>query len=90
MAWCCHFLPSINIGMFNWAIIILLGFEIIYIALQASKGQESHFNVSTPLYAALFSLMAIAASVVTLYTLTSAFCFSLKNFLIYPTITCGQ
>jgi hypothetical protein len=45
-----------------------LGFEIAYIAFQASKGQLSHYNLSTPVYSALFSLMALAASLVTLYT----------------------
>ncbi|MBK8053577.1 MAG: hypothetical protein IPK35_09980 [Saprospiraceae bacterium] len=68
MAWYCHYLPKFNIEVFNWSIIILLGFEIIYISWQASKGQESHFNLSTPIYATLFSMMAIAASLVTLYT----------------------
>jgi len=68
MAWYCHYLPKFNIDVFNWAVIIFLGFEIVYIAIQASKGQLSHFNLSTPLYAALFSMMAIAATLVTLYT----------------------
>jgi len=54
--------------MFSWSVIILLGFEIFYIALQASKGQLSHYNLSTPVYSVLFSMMALAASVVTLYT----------------------
>jgi hypothetical protein len=49
-------------------VIILLGFEIFYIAFQASKGQLSHYNISTPVYAALYSGMAIAATLVTLYT----------------------
>jgi hypothetical protein len=68
MAWYCHYLPNFNITLFNWTIIILLGFEIAYIALQASKGQLSHYNLSTPIYSALYSLMALAATLVTLYT----------------------
>ena len=68
MAWYCYYLPNFNIRWFNWSVIILLGFEIFYIALQASKGQLSHYNLSTPVYSALFSLMALAASAVTLYT----------------------
>lgn len=68
MAWYCHYLTSLNIKPFNWSIIILLGFEIIYIAFQASKGQLSHFNLSTPIYSALYSLMALAATLVTIYT----------------------
>jgi hypothetical protein len=68
MAWYCYYLPNFNIKLFNWAVIILLGFEIVYIALQASKGQLSHYNLSTPVYAALYSMMALAASAVTIYT----------------------
>jgi hypothetical protein len=68
MAWYCSYLPSFNINLFNWTVIILLGFEIIYIAIQAGKGQLSHYNMSTPVYAALYSMMALAASLVTLYT----------------------
>jgi len=68
MAWYCSYLPSFNIQLFNWTVIILLGFEIIYIAIQAYRGQLSHFNLSTPVYAALYSMMALAASIVTLYT----------------------
>jgi hypothetical protein len=68
MAWYCFYLPNFNIKLFNWSVIILLGFEIFYIAFQASKGQLSHYNISTPIYSALYSIMAIAASLVTLYT----------------------
>lgn len=68
MAWYCYYLPSFNITLFNWTIIILLGFEIAYIALQAGRGQLSHYNLSTPMYAALYSLMALAATAVTIYT----------------------
>lgn len=68
MAWYCFYLPSFNINIFNWSVIVLLGFEIVYIAIQANKGQLSHYNMSTPVYAALYSMMAIAASLVTLYT----------------------
>lgn len=68
MAWYCYYLPNFNIKIFNWTVIILLGYEIIYIAFQASKGQLSHYNLSTPVYSALFSLMALAATAVTLFT----------------------
>ncbi len=68
MAWYCNYLPAFNINLFNWAIIILLGFEIVYIAIQANKGQLSHYNLSTPFYAALYSMMALAATLVTIYT----------------------
>ena len=68
MAWYCHYLPSFNIKMYNWSVIILLGFEIVYIAMQAGRGQLSHYNVSTPMYAMLYSMMALAATLVTIYT----------------------
>lgn len=63
-----HLSSGWHIDLFNWAIIITLSFEIIYITFQAARGQLSHFNLSTPLYSALYSLMAIAATVATLFT----------------------
>lgn len=69
MAWYCHYLTSFNIRYFNIAIIVLLGFELLYIIVQAARGQLSHYNISTPLYGSLYVLMALAASLVTIYTL---------------------
>jgi hypothetical protein len=80
MAWYCFYLPSFNIGLFNWSVIILLGFEIVYIAIQADKGQLSHFNVSTPVYSVLYSLMALAATLVTLYTAYVGYLFFTNDF----------
>jgi len=67
MAWFCHYLPNFNIQLFNSVNIILFTFEVGYIALQAYRGQLSHFNLSTPVYATLYSLMALAATSITLY-----------------------
>lgn len=67
MAWYCHYLPSFNVNIFNWTVIILLGFEIVYISIMASQGKTSHYNVSSPFYSAMFSMMALAATLVTLY-----------------------
>jgi hypothetical protein len=80
MAWYCYYLPNFNINFFNWTVIILLGFEIFYIALQASKGQLSHYNISTPVYAALYSMMALAATLVTIYTAYVGFLFFIHSF----------
>ncbi len=80
MGWYCSYLPSFNIGLFNWSVIILLGFEIVYIAIQAGKGQLSHFNLSTPMYSLLYSLMALAASLVTLYTAYVGYLFFTSDF----------
>ena len=68
MAWYCHYLAEFNQPLFNWSVILLLGFEIVYIAIMAGKGEISHYNTSSPLYASLFSMMALAATLVTLYT----------------------
>ena len=68
MAWYCHYLANFNMTPFNWVVIILFGYEIIYITFQASQGQMSHFNVSTSTHSMLYSLMGLAAAVVTIYT----------------------
>jgi hypothetical protein len=68
MAWFCFYLPQFNVKPFSWSTIVLLGFEIAYILVQASAGKASHFNLSTPFYTFMYSLMALAASLVTIYT----------------------
>lgn len=68
MAWYGFYLPNFNMSPYSITTIILLGFEIAYITFQAGRGQLSHFNTSSALYSALYSLMAIAATIVTLYT----------------------
>lgn len=85
MAWYCYYLPNFNIKFFNWSIIVLLGFEIAYIALQAGRGQLSHYNLSTPVYSVLFSMMALAASAVTIYTAYVGYLFFSNSFPELPT-----
>ncbi len=84
MGWYCYYLPNFNISYFNWTVVILWSFEIVYIALQASKGQLSHYNISTPVYALMYSLMAIAATVVTLYTAYVGILFFSNSFVSLP------
>lgn len=80
MAWYCHYLPSFNINRFNWTVIFLLSFEILYIAIMASRGKTSHYNVSSPLYATLFSMMALAATLVTIYIAYVGYLFFVNAF----------
>lgn len=80
MAWYCHYLSGFNIASFNWTVIILFGFELVYIAFQASKGQLSHFNISTPTHSLLYSLMGLVAVLVTLYTAYIGFLFFTQSF----------
>ncbi len=84
MGWYCYYLPSFNIALFNWSVIVLLGFEIVYIAIQASRGQLSHYNISSAMYASLYSMMAIAASAVTLYTAYVGMLFFVNDFPTLP------
>lgn len=37
------------------------GFEAVYITLQAARGLDSHFNVSSPLYMVMYALMGLFA-----------------------------
>ncbi|MCH7403340.1 hypothetical protein ACFOUP_08170 [Belliella kenyensis] len=80
MAWYCYYLPSFNVALFNWTVILLLGFEIVYITIMASKGLTSHYNLSSPFYATMFSVMALAATLVTLYTAYVGFLFFSQSF----------
>ena len=85
MAWYTFYLGGSKvIDFFNWIVIICLGFEIIYIALQAGRGQLSHYNLTTPLSAAMFSFMALAATLVTLYTAYMGVKFFMQDFPTLP------
>jgi hypothetical protein len=85
MAWYCFYLKSFNITLFNWTVVALWSFEILYIAIQAGKGQLSHYNMSTPVYSILYALMAIAATVVTIYTAYIGVLFFTQSFPELPT-----
>ena len=86
MAWYTFYLgASKDIVFFNWTVIICLGFEIIYIAFQAGRGQLSHYNLSTPFYAGMFSLMALAATLVTVFTAYIGIKFFIQDFQTLPT-----
>ncbi|WP_026707458.1 hypothetical protein [Flavobacterium frigidarium] len=80
MAWYCHYLSDFNTTPFNWTVIILFGLELLYIIFQASKGQLSHYNTSTPTYSLLYSLMGLVAAVVTLYTACIGLLFFTQSF----------
>lgn len=80
MGWYCHYLSDFNTTTFNWTVIILFGLELLYIIFQASKGQLSHYNDSTPTYSLLYSLMGLVAAVVTLYTAYIGLLFFTQSF----------
>ena len=63
MAWSIGLLPDgVRTGRTTralaWTVIVSSLFEAGYITLQAAKGSASQLNISDPLHAALFGLMA--------------------------------
>ena len=72
--------PGKDLGFISWGIVILLGLEVLYIAIQAGRGELSHFNMSTPFYRLMYSFMAIAATLVTLFAAWVALKFFLLDF----------
>ena len=48
--------------------VIVFTFELSVIVWQAANGRLSHFNISTPFYAALFQAMGVAIVVFTIWT----------------------
>ncbi|RIV23970.1 hypothetical protein DYU11_13485 [Fibrisoma montanum] len=69
MAWFMQYLGNSRaVVWYSWGLIVLFTFEDLFIALQAARGQLSHFNVSTPLFATLYGLMAAAAVGISLWT----------------------
>lgn len=48
-----------------WTAIVSALFEVIYIAFQASRGEASHYNFTSPVTIALYSLMGIGALALT-------------------------
>lgn len=70
MAWYAFELKSQGaVIIYTWVVVITLAFEIIYISIQAAKGQLSHFNMSSSFYATMTMLMGVAALILTLWTL---------------------
>lgn len=69
MTWYLGYIPKSAITSgYVWVTIVVFAFELIYISIQAYKGELSHFNISTQGKATLFSLMGFAISVFTFYT----------------------
>ena len=70
MAWYLgHLAPSGSITVYSWTVIIVLSFELFWITYKASVGELSHFNVSTSFNSFMFSMMGLAISIMTLFTL---------------------
>jgi len=69
-AWFAPLLPAAvrrgrSFSLLVWTLIATGGFEVGYITLQAALGQASHYNVGDPVHALLYTLMGLAALVLT-------------------------
>ena len=80
MGWFLHELQRPKAAKaYSVMVVIVLAFELIVITWQAANGRMSHFNVSTPLYGILFSLMGIAITILGLWTIVIAVYFFRKK-----------
>jgi len=50
-----------SVQLMVWVLVLTSAFEVGYITLQGALGNASHYNVSHPLLAVMFGLMALAA-----------------------------
>jgi hypothetical protein len=69
MGWFMGYLPATGGNrLYAWGMVVLLGIEMVYITWMAARGERSHFNTSTPFYSFMYSVMAFAATAITLWT----------------------
>ncbi len=85
MGWLMFYLQNPGkVRAYNIMTVIVFSFEIFVITWQAANGRLSHFNITTPLYSSLFSLMGIAITVLTLWTAYIGYLFFKKRDWILP------
>lgn len=69
MAWYLHYLTDKKaVRLYSVMVVIVMSLEQAIIMWQAYKGEKSHFNVSTPINAVLFTTMGVAITILTLWT----------------------
>lgn len=91
MAWYLFYLDAPRkVSFYSRMVVIVMAFELAVISWQAANGRLSHFNISTPLYSALFSAMGIAIVLLTVWTGYMCFLFfKQKQFTITDTYLWG-
>ncbi len=76
MGWYLQYLDDTpSVMWYSWGMILLLNFENVYIMYQASQGEMSHFNLTTPFKSAMFNLMGFAAACISFWTAYIGFLF---------------
>lgn len=69
MGWLLAYLQKQRaVKIYSVVIVLVLAFEMVVIVWQAANGRLSHFNITTPLYGLLFSLMGIAITLLVVWT----------------------
>lgn len=63
------------VRVYSWVIVVAMVIEMVIITWQAANGRLSHFNISSAFYGALFSLMGIVITIMTLWTAYICFLF---------------
>ncbi len=67
-------------SVYSRMVIAVLSFENIYILFRASRGEMSHFNISSVFTTTMFNLMGIAITLLTLWTGYFAYLFISRDF----------
>lgn len=64
-----------SVMIYSWAVVVIMVFELSAVAGQAALGKLSHFNISSAFDGILFSLMGLAITVFTGWTVYIGFLF---------------
>jgi hypothetical protein len=78
------------LGYLAWAIILIFVIEMVVIAGQPLRGQTSHFNIATPLDAALFAAMGIAIALLTFIMAFVAYLYFTNEIDLPPAVVWGM
>jgi len=57
-----------KVRVYSWAVVVTMTIEMMIISFQSVRGQQSHFNVSTPFNGILFTIMGISITIFTFWT----------------------
>ena len=69
ISWLAYYLDKQKkVLVYSWVVVITMMIEMIIISFQSARGQQSHFNVSTPFNGILFSIMGASITIFTLWT----------------------
>jgi hypothetical protein len=69
MGWYLAYLTNKRaVRIYTWVVVVVMIIEQVIITWQAANGRQSHFNISTPFYGILFSIMGAAISIMTAWT----------------------